>query len=220
MSFFDSFSSITGAIIDALLPLRERSARTKERTVAEIPLSPTPHELLRAKITTLMEYREKAVEDLIQALKYDRSLHAAKLAANVLEDYLREEMVSERLFSARKTLLVPVPLHKSRARSRGFNQIELVLRQLPEEFRNGALSTLHTAVLERVRSTKPQTKLPRSERLSNVAGAFAVTDAIAVKDARIFLIDDVTTTGATLANAATPLRRAGAKVELLALARA
>ncbi len=72
----------------------------------------------------------------------------------------------------------------------------------------------------RTRETKPQTRLPRSERLSNVAGAFAVTDEQAIADTHIFILDDVTTTGATLANAATPLRRAGAKVTLLALARA
>ena len=212
--------SVLEAIIDTILPLRGRSARTKARTLGEIPLSPEPHDLLGVRITTLMEYQNPAVEDLVRSLKYDGSAHAANLAAAVLADYLREEMASSRTFSARKILLIPVPLHKSRARERGWNQIELVLRALPEEFRNGALSYMEAGVLARTRPTKPQTRLPRSERLSNVAGAFAVTDEAMVSDAHIYLIDDVTTTGATLANAATPLRRAGAKVTLLALARA
>jgi len=133
---------------------------------------------------------------------------------------LREEISSHRSFSQRKVLIVPVPLHSSRARERGFNQIELVLNALPQEFRDGSLSILMPGALLRIRETKQQTRLPRSERLSNVAGAFTVFEAGFVDKTHVFLIDDVTTTGATLVNAATPLRRAGADVTLIALARA
>ncbi len=207
-------------LLAAVLPLRARSARTKARSAEDIPLDPTAHELLGVHITTLMDYRNPAVEDLIRSLKYDGSGHGARLAATLLADYLREEIESQRNFSQKKILIVPVPLHKARARERGFNQIELVLRALPQELRDGALAHLLPGVLRRARATKPQTKLPRKERLSNVAGAFEVADASLVRGSRIFLIDDVTTTGATLANAATPLRKAGAEVSLIALARA
>ena len=207
------------AALDAVLPLRERTARTKSRTLEDIPLTPTSHDLLGAKVTTLMDYKNPAVEDLIRSLKYDGSSHAARLAASVLEDYLHEEIASQKNFSARKILLVPIPLHKSRIRERGWNQIEIVLKALPEEFKNGEIAMLALA-LARIRETRPQTRLPRHERLSNVAGAFALPDESAVRDTHIFLLDDVTTTGATLVNAATPLRRAGATVTLLALARA
>ena len=119
MSFFDIFEEI----LDAILPLKARSARTKERTLADIPLTPQTHDLLGVRITTLMNYQSPEVEDLIRALKYDGSTHAAKLAASVLADYLREEIASSRTFSARKILIVPVPLHKARVRERGWNQI-------------------------------------------------------------------------------------------------
>jgi len=167
-----------------------------------------------------MDYRDAAVQDLIRSLKYDGSSHAATLAAALLADYLREEISSQRTFSAKKILIVPVPLHKSRSRERGWNQIGLVAKVLPEEFKIGATAFLAEDALTRMRATKPQTRLPRSERLSNVAGAFACSEESAVRGTKIFLVDDVTTTGATLANAATPLRKAGADVSLLALARA
>ncbi len=208
------------AILDAVLPLHERSARTKERTARDIPLISTVHDLLGLHITTLMDYRNAAVQDLVRALKYDRSAHAADLGAQILADYLHEEIASHRSFSQRKILIVPVPLHTSRARERGFNQIELVLRALPHELRDGTRALLAPHALTRTRDTKPQTHLSRSERLSNVAGAFVAPNAALVNKTHVFLIDDVTTTGATLANAATPLRRAGAEVTLLALARA
>ena len=56
------------AVLDAVFPLRERTLRTKERTLQDIPLVPTVHELLHARITTLMEYRDLAAQDLVSSL--------------------------------------------------------------------------------------------------------------------------------------------------------
>ncbi len=207
-------------VLDTILPLRARAARTRERTAEDFSLTPTTHDLLASKIVTLMDYRDGTVQDLIRSLKYDRSQHAAIIAAKLLEEYLLEEIASHRAFSQKRVLLIPVPLHASRAKERGFNQIALVLDALPENLKHGPTATLVSHALVRTKATKQQTRLHRSERLSNVAGAFAVPDPALVKDTYIFLIDDVTTTGATLVNAATPLRRAGATISLLALARA
>ena len=115
---------------------------------------------------------------------------------------------------------MPIPLHRSRKRDRGFNQIEIVLKALPKEFRDGTLSRLAPHILVRTKATEPQTRLPRAQRLKNMFGAFEVPDASNLENAHIFLIDDVVTTGATLKHAETPLKRRGAKVSLLALARA
>lgn len=218
--FFRHIFAIGEVIFDTVLPLRARVARTKMRSADEIPLFPTVHELLGSRITTLMDYREGAVQDLVRSLKYDGSGHAARLTAQLLADFLHEEIASQRLFGERTVLLVPVPLHAARARERGFNQIELVLKALPQEFRDGTRARFVPNALVRTRETRQQTRLSRSERLSNVAGAFATAHIGHLRKTHIFLMDDVTTTGATLVNAATPLRRAGAEVTLLALARA
>lgn len=166
-----------------------------------------------------MDYRKSAVHDLVQSLKYDKSAHAARLAAAVLADFLREEISSQRSFSARTIRIVPVPLHTSRTHERGYNQIALALQYLPSEFKDGSLSVVDESMLERTRATPPQTRLKRQERLSNVAGAFEAT-VPNMLDSHVYLIDDVTTTGATLVHAAAPLRNAGATVSLIALARA
>ena len=206
--------------MDAIVPPRERSARMRERQLQDMPLAVAEHEVLGARITTLMKYHDASAQDLIRALKYDGSAHAAKLAAELLAEYLREEIASLALFSQKKILIVPLPLHKSRSRERGFNQIEIVLKQLPQAFRDGTLAALAPHALIRARATKQQTKLSRAERIKNVVGAFEVPDASAVRNTHIFLIDDVCTTGATLINAAKPLQKSGAEVSLLALARA
>src|SRR3990167_6429775 len=159
-------------LFDAIMPPRARSARTKTRTAVDIPLEPTVHELLGAKITTLIDYRTAEVQDLIRALKYDASPHAAAIAAELLADYLREEIASLKLFSQKPVLLVPLPLHKSRERERGYNQIDLVVKALPREFKDGTLAYYAPQALERTKVTPTQTKLSRNERIKNVAGAF------------------------------------------------
>src|SRR3989344_8954033 len=132
-----SIGSVFADILDAILPRKERRQRTETRSIGDIPLFPTAHELLGTEILTILDYRDTAVADLVQSLKYDHSLHAAKLCAALLADYLREEISSLRTFSTKRILLIPVPLHKDRLRERGFNQIERVLQLLPPEFSDG-----------------------------------------------------------------------------------
>lgn len=206
--------------LDALLPPQARTMRTKNRTLAELPLAPRSHVLLGETVTALADYRKPEVQDLIRSLKYDGSDHAAHLCARILADYLREEIATIRTFSPRPVALVPLPLHPSRERERGFNQIALVLARLPEEMRDGTLSYLAPEILIRTRATPRQTLLQRRERIRNMKDAFAVPLPALARHAHVFIIDDVATTGATLAQAAKPLRKAGASVHLITLARA
>ncbi len=216
-----SFARTIGTeFIDAILPPHAHTVRTKERSFEDIPLLLAEHELLGVKITTVMDYRKPEVRDLIRSLKYDGNEHAARLCATVVSDFLREEIASIRMFSPRPIFIIPLPLHHNRLRSRGFNQITLVLDSLPHEFKDGTQATVTDAALIRTRDTPHQTALPRQSRITNMRGAFAVAEPDIVRHAHVFLIDDVTTTGATLKSAAQPLVRAKANVTLIALARA
>lgn len=213
---FDIVASFIQAALDTVLPRKERVARIDSYSLADLPISPRVHEACGMDITTLLEYKNAATQDLVKALKYDRAGNAATLLAAALEEYLREEIANMRLFSKKPAILMPIPLHTSRLRERGFNQIEKVLRQLPLEFSSGEISHIDTTSLIRIRATPQQTRLSRDERLRNLADAFALTTDPG--NAHVILIDDVTTTGATLTAAAKPL--SGKHVTLLALAHA
>jgi predicted amidophosphoribosyltransferase len=140
-------------------------------------------------------------------------------------------------------LLVPVPLHESRARQRGYNQAEVLAGGLAKAWRRGRISEFEThqlplagsaikppfrpsfqlavRCLRRVRATMPQTGLSLAARRENVRGVFQTTRREDVRGRNLILVDDVMTTGATLSACAGVLKRAGAShVMALTLARA
>jgi ComF family protein len=101
--------------------------------------------------------------------------------------------------------LVPVPVHPERRRERGYNQAELIARELAK--RRG----LHMApILERMRPTTKQHRLDRAARLANLRGAFAVVAGVDAPHT-VIVVDDIITTTATLEACASVLRDAGAE---------
>ena len=146
-----------------------------------------------------------ALRSIVHALKYEgrRSL-AVRLAA------LMRDRGAEVLTGA--TCVVPVPLHRSRRRKRGFNQAADLARHLGLPVKDA---------LRRVRATATQTSLPAARRHANVRNGFAVTRASRdLAGEVVVLIDDVCTTGATLDACARALKGAGvAEVRALTAAR-
>ena len=113
-------------------------------------------------------------------------------------------------------IIVPVPLHKKRLRSRGFNQSLLLAREVSRHT-DTALDYLN---LQRGIYTTPQITLKANARKLNVSGAFRLENSGAFKGKKVLLIDDVFTTGATIRECSKVLKKAGAEVFALTLARA
>jgi len=112
--------------------------------------------------------------------------------------------------------IIPVPLHISRLRERGFNQSQLLAARVGKKL-SIALDPL---ILERTRPTPPQAGMNRNDRIVNIRGAIATRRGANVKGKRFLLIDDVYTTGATTGECGKVLKKGGAKiVNVLTLAR-
>jgi ComF family protein len=147
--------------------------------------------------------REGPLRTLMHRLKYGGMTSIGLEFGRVLGSRVREAGLGE------SDMIVPVPLHASRMRERGFNQCEYIARGVSAV--TGC--PLRTGVLRRTRFTPTQTPLGHGERRENLRDAFALTaHALRAVDGRtVLLVDDVVTTGATMRSCAGALHSAGAR---------
>lgn len=140
-----------------------------------------------------------AIRQAIHRLKYNNLRALAPELSALLADYLSTTPIPAQA-------LVPVPLHPKRERERGYNQSALLARGLGE--RTGL--PVVAGCLRRVRDSPPQARASRAvDRRQQVADAFVCTND-SLKGVQVLLIDDVSTTGATLDSCARTLKTAGA----------
>src|SRR5215813_1880997 len=141
------------------------------------------------------------VRQVIHDFKYGHQVHLRHLVARWLCAAFDDERLSARQFD----IIVPVPLHPTRRRERGFNQASLLAELL-----SARTSIRCKAVLKRVRYTTTQTALDRAERIENLHNAFRLRKNADVRGLHVLLVDDVLTTGSTLSECSRILKRAGA----------
>jgi len=160
---------------------------------------------------------ESGLRELIHLLKYNQ----VRPAANILGRMLAEAVEDlQPLFGDTELLVVPVPLHFTKLRQRGFNQSELIARAALKVKPSVGRFQLSATLLERRRETKSQIGLSRHQRRENIRGAFVVTRPGEMARHEVLLVDDVFTTGTTVSECARILRRAGAsKVYVATVAR-
>jgi ComF family protein len=159
-----------------------------------------------------------AVDDLVSAFVFEERgclqtvLHRMKYGDTPSIGAMLGTLLAARLPSgiaaAERPILVPVPLHGTKLRERGYNQSAEICRGIAAA---AGLDELPGALV-RVRPTVSQTTLSRRERRANVAGAFAVRPGAGalLRDRSVILVDDVITTGATITECAGAVRAAGA----------
>lgn len=156
-------------------------------------------------LTSFFRY-EGIVRKAIKAIKYR---FVSDLAKEFI-DLIPISSFQPITHNLQPTTLIPIPLHPTRLRFRGFNQAEVLGRLVAKRLN----IPLKTNILKRVRKTKPQVEMKeRDKRLKNMEGVFAVNQLTMKQwnNETILLFDDVYTTGATLRSAASILKHAGVK---------
>lgn len=151
------------------------------------------------------------LREMVHLFKFQGRLDIGKKLASLLVTLYREapELEAE--------AVVPVPLHKKRLKARGFNQSEVLARELARRCR----LPLANRALARKKNTPPQSELARHARRKNVARAFVAQSPFPLAGKRVLLVDDIYTTGSTVAECSRTLLAAGARqVAVLTLARA
>ncbi len=156
-------------------------------------------------------YYREPLRTAIHALKYRGKMALARPLGQFMAEAGLKHLDLETVDG-----LVPVPLHPERLTERGFNQATLLAREVGRRWSIPVLVRL----LARVVPTQPQSNLSEAERRRNVRGAFALRQPARVSGRHLLLIDDILTTGATVAECARALRAGGAaSVGVFTLAR-
>lgn len=156
------------------------------------------------------ELVDESVSELVSEL-VDESVVESGYAKDLLEDSLKDSLKDSLADSLKDSLadlhaVTFIPIHPARRRERGYNQAELIARGVAD-----ALELPLLDVMRRTRYTGTQTALSEQQRLVNLHNAFSVHTPDLIRNARILLVDDVLTTGATLNTAAEALIAAGAR---------
>lgn len=167
-------------------------------------------------IFPLYDYRHPPIKKALWLFKYKGKKRLAGIFAEILHGRILEELsdlsVMENFYDA---ILIPIPLSKKGYRERGYNQAELICKELIR-LDNNINFKLENNILIKPKETKHQAQIEnRSERLKNIIDSFAVKNTekniSRIKNRNIILIDDIITTGATLTEARKTLKKAGAR---------
>lgn len=204
------------SILDIVFPPRATELVVRQASAFDVlsRIEPREHVVSAHTICSLLRYEDVLVQSIIKESKFHKNRKAMKLLGEVLATYL-PECIGEIESYGRRVVLVPIPLSKRRLRSRGYNQVVEVLRFAETSL--GRLLGVTHLLLERIRDTSPQTTLNGTKRSENMYDAFRAGACDALSD--YVLIDDVTTTGATLIAAHKALSNSGARhITLLSLA--
>lgn len=185
------------------------------KCLAKVPSAPSvEHSFIHA----VFDYRHSLIKNAIWRFKYKNTRNFAEVFSEKLYEEILGYLGESLHVSSNETfLLIPIPLHKKRLHERGYNQSELLARAvLTHDTAN--LFELAPNLLVRTRATKPQARSEkRTVRLMNLRGAFACPDPAHIRGRIVILIDDVSTTGATLLEAKRALASAKPR-EVLAFA--
>lgn len=177
--------------------------------MSNIPHATKPND---PHIHALFSYQSPIVKDAVWRFKYKNVRGFAEVFAPVLQNEIIEALAERLLVSQHeKPVLVPIPLHRKRLTERGYNQSELLARAIMK-LSDEQMFEYAPNALTRTRATRPQARSDtRKTRLENLKDAFETAYPTLVYARIVVLIDDVTTTGATLSEARKVLLAAGAR---------
>lgn len=159
----------------------------------------------------IFEYRNPAVKKSIWFLKYKNKKRLAKTFAELLYEKIVRELSTSDHQEFHQPLLIPIPISAKRRRERGYNQTELLCQEIIKLDKERILNIEKSVLIKPKETAHQALTLNKQERLQNIIGTFSLKNREKIKDRNIILIDDVTTTGATLEEAKKLLQKFEAK---------
>jgi ComF family protein len=208
----NKFIRFIDSIFDLILPKDGIVVEIENMSEIDIINSiPKALETKNTKYVALFQYNNKLSRKAIWAIKYNKNQKIIKKFSNLLYEFILENMSDEMTFSTfDNPLLIPIPMHENNLNERGYNQSEIIVKEI-NNIDLGNNFEISLNALKKIKETRHQSKLKnKSERLKNLKNCFCA-DYELVKNRNIILIDDVITTGTTMKEASKTLCESGAK---------
>lgn len=188
---------------DSCLSCHKGKLALCERCIREIPDAP----FIGDDIYSRFAYSHKTMRTAIRNLKYRHASRLAPILGKHLADLIMEDLSEDIYRTESLPILVAAPLSRERLRERGFNQAELLAKEVSNQVGLELVSCI-----EKIKHTESQVTLGnKKSRLTNLTGAFTITHPEQIKNRHLILIDDVYTTGATIKEITKELRKAHPK---------
>jgi len=207
-----NFKGFIDSIIDLILP--KDSDVVEIENMSEIDIIgriPQASDVKIGKLKSMFQHKNKISRKAIWAIKYNKNSKILKKFSNIFYEFILENVTEEMAFSGfNNPLLIPIPMHKNDLKERGYNQSELITKEL-YKIDGGNNFVISVDALLKIKETPHQSVLNnKNQRLKNLKNCFLAKEEI-VKNRNIILIDDVITTGTTMKEASKTLMEAGAK---------
>ncbi len=204
------FGKIFSNLVDFLFPKEVEALELEALSPADLLEKLTPAKVLDENTVAMWNYADERVRTLIWEIKYRRNEKIIDSVSKVIFDVLTSELAERALFdNFKQPLLIPIPTSDKRRRERGYNQTELLCEAL-KKLDTGNSLEYSPNILKKVTHTESQTLTEnKKERIRNIENTMKAGEG--VRGRNVVLIDDVTTTGATISDARRALRESGAK---------
>lgn len=168
-----------------------------------------------------INFNDKYFDSLTYLFRYEGNIRTMILEykfkdKSYLYKFFSEIIVNNCNLKNKYDIILPVPIHKKRKLQRGYNQSELIAKDIAKnidiEYSN--------SVLQKIKNTLPQSSLNKSQRINNVLGVYNIIKPQYINDKKIILMDDIYTTGSTVNECSKILKKNGAiLVDVLTLAK-
>ena len=210
-----NFAQILDFVFSFFFPHREESLFFKKWNVSHYQKKLRPSFSTKPTIHALFSYKDPLVRKLIRSIKKEKAVYIGNAVAELFYDEVLSLFEDSAFDMDKKIFIVPIPISKKRFRERGFNQSAWISKILSQKL--GPPFVYAPYLLRKIKDTKKQALLHRRDRLRNPIGSFQAGNV--VKGSLVILLDDVITTGATVAEAKKVLRKAGIKrIEIFCIA--